>query len=83
MAGVVGIQGAANLPDFWKWQLDLLVGGQNPAFLAVGEQPVPSPATLMSLNTADYPNGQHTLRLRVVHRDGNYDEYYAPVVIAN
>lgn len=83
VAGVVGIQGAANLPDFWKWQLDLLVGGQNPAFLAVGEQPVPSPATLMSLNTADYPNGQHTLRLRVVHRDGNYDEYYAPVVIAN
>jgi membrane peptidoglycan carboxypeptidase len=83
VAGVVSIQGAASLPDFWKWQLDLLVGGQSASFLALGEQPVPSPSPLLAWNTADFPNGEHVLRLRVVHRDGNYDEYFTRVTIAN
>ncbi len=83
VGGVVSIQGAASLPDFWKWQLDILVGGQTASFLAVGEQPAPAPTSLFAWNTAGYPNGDHVLRLRVVHRDGNYDEYFAPVTIAN
>jgi hypothetical protein len=44
---------------------------------------VPAPAPLVALNTANYPNGEHVLRLRVVRRDGNYDEYYTRVTIAN
>jgi penicillin-binding protein 1C len=83
VAGTVGIQGVANLPDFWKWQLDLLVGGQTATFLAVGEQPAASPSSLMAWNTANFPNGEHVLRLRVVHRDGNYEEYFTRVTIAN
>jgi penicillin-binding protein 1C len=83
VAGTVAVQGAASLPDFWKWQLDVLVGGQNASFIAVGEQPVPAPTPLVAWNTANYPNGEHVLRLRVVHRDGNYDEYYTRVTIAN
>jgi hypothetical protein len=83
VAGTVAIAGAASLPDFWKWQLDILVGGQTASFIAVGEQAVPSPAPLVAWNTANYPNGSHVLRLRVVHRDGNYDEYYTNVTIAN
>jgi hypothetical protein len=83
VAGTVSIQGAASLPDFWKWQLDLLVGGQTATFLALGEQPVPSPSPLMAWNTANFPNGEHVLRLRVVHRDGNYEEYFTRVTVAN
>jgi hypothetical protein len=83
IAGVVSVQGVASLPDFWKWQLDILVDGQTPSFVAVGEQPVPSPGSLVALNTANYPNGEHVLRLRVVHSDGNYEEYYSRVTIAN
>ena len=52
VAGTVAIQAAASLPDFWKWQLDLLVGGQSPAFIAVGEQPALSPIPLVAWNTA-------------------------------
>ena len=83
VAGTVAIQAAASLPDFWKWQLDVLVGGQTPSFIAVGEQPALSPVPLVAWNTAGYPNGEHVLRLRVVHSDGNYDEYYSRVTIAN
>jgi hypothetical protein len=83
VAGVVSIQGVAALPDFWKWQLDILVGGQSASFLALGEQPAPAPSPLMALNTANFPNGDHVLRLRVVHRDGNYDEYFTGITIAN
>jgi hypothetical protein len=83
VAGTVAIQAAANLPDFWKWQLDVLVGGQSASFIAVGEQPVPAPVPLVAWNTANYPNGEHVLRLRVVHSDGNYDEYFSRVTIAN
>ena len=83
VTGVVPIQAMAALPNFWKWQLDLLINGQNATFLALGEQPVPAPAPLFALNTAQFPNGNHVLRLRVVRRDGNYDEFYTPVTIAN
>ena len=71
------------MPSFWKWQLDLLIGGSDPTFLAVGERPAPTPTGLFAWNSALYPNGQHTLRLRVVRRDGNYEEYFVPVTIQN
>ena len=72
-------------PAFRKWQLDLLLdGNENQAtFLAVGEQPVPAPAELLLWDTTPFPDGKHQLRLRVVRSDGNYDEYFTPITIAN
>ncbi len=83
VAGTVTIQGVASLPDFWKWQLDVLVDGQGASFLGVGDQPLSSPGGMLAWNTANYPNGNHVLRLRVVHRDGNYEEYFTSVTVAN
>ena len=72
-------------PAFRKWQLDLLLDGNETqaTFLAVGEQPVPTPAELLLWDTTPFPDGKHQLRLRVVRSDGNYDEYFTPVTIAN
>lgn len=81
--GYVAVQGVAVHPAFSKWQLDLLLGGAKEVFLATGASVVPSPGELLVLNTALYPNGDHVLRLRVVKRDGNYDEYFTPVSIRN
>lgn len=83
VAGTVAVEAAATNPNFWKWQLDLLVNGQNPTFLAVGDKPANAPTALLTWNTTAYPNGNHILRLRVVRHDGNYDEYYTPVTISN
>lgn len=81
--GYVSIQGVAVHPALSKWQLDLLLDGAKEIFLATGTSMVPAPSELLVLNTGLYPNGQHVLRLRVVKRDGNYDEYFTPVKIAN
>jgi hypothetical protein len=37
----------------------------------------------MVLDTTQYPNGTHTLRLRIVRTDFNYDEYSVTITIAN
>ncbi|MBK8051233.1 MAG: transglycosylase domain-containing protein [Anaerolineales bacterium] len=81
--GAVAIQAVAATPNFWKWQLDLLVNGADASFIAIGEQPAPGPTNLVGFDTTRYPNGSHLLRLRVVRRDGNYDEYYMPITISN
>jgi len=83
VAGVVSVVGQANHPTFRKWQLDLLIGGTNETFLAFGETPVLDPAALFSWDTTLYPNGDHILRLRVVHDGMNYDEFTVAVKIRN
>ena len=85
LSGVVPVTGQASHPTFRKWQVDLLLGGdeRHATFLALGEKPQDAPGALFSLNTAAYPNGEHTLRLRVVHSNLNYDEYLAPVTFRN
>lgn len=85
LRGAVSVQGVATHPDFRKWQLDLLPGGNadQATFLALGEAPVPAPAELSVFDTTAYPDGQHTLRLRVVRGDTNYDEYFTAILIAN
>jgi hypothetical protein len=85
LRGAVSVQGVATHPDFRKWQLDLLPGGNadQATFLALGEAPVPAPAELSVFDTTAYPDGQHTLRLRVVRGDTNYDEYFTDILIAN
>lgn len=81
--GIIHIGGVADHPDFRKWQLDLLIGGQEATFLALGEDPQPEAGRLAEVNTTLYPDGDHVLRLRVVHTDLNYEEYYLFLTFAN
>lgn len=83
VSGLVAVLGVADHPTFRKWQLDLLLDGAETLFLALGEKPIPSPSLLFALDTRLYPDGQHQLRLRVVHSNLNYDEYFLPIQIAN
>lgn len=82
VSGKVDVTGYASDPQFKKWQLDLLPGGDSNSaiFLALGSNPG---EFSYSLNTAGLPNGEHALRLRVVRNDSNYDEYTNKFTIAN
>ncbi len=85
VSGIVEIRGIANDPAFQKWQLDLLID-QNPdqaTFLELGRRIAPKAKQLVDLDTTQFPNGTHTLRLRVVRTDFNYDEYLVVITIAN
>ena len=82
--GVVDVIGTAIHPTFRKWQLDLLLNGdeQQATFVAVGEEQAER-AILTTLDTTAFPNGDHVLRLRVVHSNLNYDEYHVPVTFSS
>ncbi|RLT44671.1 MAG: polysaccharide deacetylase family protein [Chloroflexi bacterium] len=81
--GVVHVLGVADHPTFRKWQLDLLLDGGDTVFLAVSEEAMPTPGLLAALDTTLYPDGPHQLRLRVVYRQLNYDEFFLPITITN
>ncbi len=85
VAGVVSVQGVAVHPTFRKWQLDLLIDGdeRQAHFLAVGEQHVSPAAELASFDSTLVHDGNHALRLRVVYFGLNYDEYVTPIRINN
>ena len=85
LQGQVAITGIAEHATFRKWQLDLLLNGdeKQAAFLAVGEKRQTEAGLLATLDTTLYPNGQHRLRLRVVHSNLNYDEYFTAITIDN
>jgi tetratricopeptide (TPR) repeat protein len=83
--GLIAVRGIANDPNFQKWQLDLLLN-QDPndaTFLEVGRLVAPKVKKFVELDTTKFPNGTHTLRLRVVRTDFNYDEYTVVITIAN
>jgi hypothetical protein len=83
----VSIQGTATHPQFWKYEV------------AYGPEPNPGEQWILIgmvhetqvidnvLETWDtnlLPDGNYSLRLRVVRRDGNYDEYFVrEVAVAN
>lgn len=85
VGGVVTVRGAAQDADFAKWQLDLLPGGDagQAVFLALGETAAPALSTLTQFDSARFTDGAYSLRLRVVRRDGNYDEHVTAITIAN
>ena len=83
VSGVMEISGIADHEDFRKWQLDLLLDGVSETFLAWGEDPEPEEAFLAAVDTTRYPDGEHLLRLRVVHSNMNYNEYTLAVIFAN
>ena len=85
LQGMVEVIGVAQHPTFRKWQFDLLLNGEAKAatFVAVRETPQMAAGLFTQLDTTLYPNGNHILRLRVVHSNLNYDEYLTPIVIDN
>ncbi|MCB0113538.1 MAG: L,D-transpeptidase [Caldilineaceae bacterium] len=85
VAGSIEIEGVAEHPTFRKWQIDLMINGDptHATFLALGEDPMPTLGRMATVDSALYPDGDHLLRLRVVHSNLNYDEYFTPVSFAN
>ncbi|RME09203.1 MAG: hypothetical protein D6802_12675 [Ardenticatenia bacterium] len=87
LRGTVSIQGTATHPDFWKYEVHFAPGLNPPneawSVLLVSEQPVVN-GQLAVWNTATVPDGTYSLRLRVVRRDGNYEEIIVrPVSVQN
>lgn len=82
VSGAAQIKGFAQDPNFLKWQLDLLPGGDSlqAISLAVGDKPGDF---TYDLDTTGFPNGEHALRLRVVRTDSNYDEYFTKFTLKN
>jgi hypothetical protein len=80
LSGTVEVRGYANVPNFMKWQLDLLPNNDPSAaiFLAFGEK---AGEFTYSLDTSKLPAGEHSLRLRIVREDSNYDEYFTKFTI--
>jgi hypothetical protein len=76
--GNVVIEGSATHPNFWKYEV-AFAREPNPSNWAligdVHENAVVN-GRLEVWNTATVPDGTYSLRLRVVRKDGNYDEYY-------
>jgi hypothetical protein len=81
----VRVLGIADHPHFWKWQLDLLPQGEanRATFLRAEEFPQFTRSAFLTLDTTLFADGEYTIRLRVVRRDGNYDEHLTPITIAN
>ncbi len=76
LRGVVDIRGVADHPNFWKYELAAApFGTQNFFNIAGAETPVIG-GVLGQWDTRTVADGPYTIRLRIVRRDGNYDEYF-------
>ncbi len=84
-SGIIDIQGRASHPSFRKWQIDLVLDSDpnSATFIAVGDNPADAPEMFATLDTSLYPDGDYQLRLRVVHSNLNYNEYFTPIQIRN
>lgn len=85
--GTVQITGSADYPTFQFYILEFspepVTGNQWQIIGDIHETPVID-GVLETWNTALYPDGSYTIRLRVVRLDGNYSEFFSQqVVIAN
>jgi hypothetical protein len=76
--GLLVIKGTATHPNFWKYEV-YFAPEPNPndqwQLLGLYETQV-TDGRLETWDTSLVPDGTYSLRLRVVRRDGNYDEYY-------
>lgn len=81
-SAMVTVTGYADTVGFKKWQLDVIPFGvsDDAIFLALGDE---AGKFSQEVDTTNYPDGDHQLRLRVVNNTGNYDEYLVPFTIAN
>ena len=83
--GTVEIKGTADHPSFKRWQLDILANQNEQKVLSVatGTTALKTAGAFTKLDTTKYPNGIHTLRLRIIRADSNYAEYKLTIVINN
>ena len=76
LRGSVQVQGTATHPDFWKYELAAAPQGtENWFIITVNETPVVN-GVLGVWDTRTVADGPYSIRLRVVRRDGNYDEFF-------
>jgi len=83
----VSIRGTATHPEFWKYEVaygpEPNPGDQWTLIGAVHETQVVD-NVLETWDTTLLPDGNYSLRLRVVRRDGNYQEYFVrEIAVAN
>ena len=84
LRGSVQIKGTAAHPDFWKYELAAAPQGTENWFYITGAESPVENGVLGVWDTRTVPDGPYTIRLRVVRRDGNYDEYFVRnVIVAN
>ena len=83
IGGFFKIEGLAQHTDFRKWQLDLLIDGDENQASFLFAKSRQTWGKLFTIDTAKYPNGPHKLRLRIVRSDTNYDEYFVSMTIQN
>ena len=82
--GLLVIKGTATHPNFWKYEIHYALEPTNQwVVLGVHETQVVD-GRLEVWDTTQVPDGSYSLRLRVVRKDGNYDEYYVrQISVAN
>jgi hypothetical protein len=79
VSGEVSIEGTADDPDFWKYELHYNpVPGNKDLWTAIEGTPFTTAVVEGELGTWDtttVEDGTYGLRLRVVRLDGNFDDY--------
>ncbi len=85
MRGSVQITGSALHPAFQRYELYFTVEpGENWVFIGEARTNPVSNGVLGTWETGGLPDGNYSLRLRVVRQDGNYDEGFARnIIVAN
>ena len=81
IAGVVQIIGSASHPEFQRYELAWAADPPTDdawVVFATIETPIEN-GVLATWNTTQVPDGVYALRLRVVRRDGNYNETIPPI----
>jgi len=77
--GSVNIEGTATHSDFWKYEVHYGRGTSPSGWVLIGDVHTTKVTNgrLEVWNTGLVPDGIYTLRVRVVRRDGNYEDFYA------
>jgi hypothetical protein len=85
LRGNVSISGTATHPEFQRYELYYTVEpGDNWVFIGEAHFSPVINGLLGTWDTTSLPDGNYSLRLRVVRQDGNYDEaYQRNLVVAN
>jgi len=84
--GTVVIEGTASHNDFWKYEVHYGRGTNPNSWVLIGDVHTNKVTNgrLEAWNTGLVPDGQYTLRVRVVRRDGNFEDFYSrDVRVAN
>jgi hypothetical protein len=83
VSGTVDVTGYADDPNFKRWDLFILPGGDDSAKIWVASGDTAGEFTV-SLDTTKYPDGEHVFSLRVVTNPRqDYNEYTTAFVVAN